>query len=63
MTQLDFLKYKTELRYRLAFYVSGLLAAFILALVGSQYAGEAFALVGGLLGGDAIGNGLRGAAE
>ena len=59
MTQLDFQKYRTELRYRLAFYVSGLLAAFVLALFGSQYAGEAFALLGGFLGGDAIGSQIR----
>lgn len=59
MTQLDFQKYRTELRYRLAFYVCGLTAAFVLALIGSAYAGEAFALVGGFMGGDAIGARLK----
>lgn len=54
MTQRDLQKYRIDMRYRLAFYSIGLGAASVLALAGSQYAGEAFALVGGLMGGDAI---------
>ena len=54
MTKRDLQKLNIELRYRFAFYSTGLLVAFILALVGSQYAGEAFALIGGFMGGDAL---------
>jgi|GEM_PF-6957540 len=45
---------KIELSYKLAFYSVGLFVALVLALFNSQYAGEAFALVGGLMGGDAL---------
>lgn len=45
---------REELAFRLAFYSIGLAAATLLALMGSGYAGEAFALVGGLMGGDAL---------
>lgn len=45
---------REELAFRLAFYAIGLAAATLLALMGSEYAGEAFALVGGIMGGDAL---------
>lgn len=48
---------RIELKYKLAFYSIGLAVALVLALVNSQFAGEAFALVGGLMGGDALGSG------
>lgn len=51
MTGRDLQKHKIDMQYRLAFYSIGLMVALILALVGSSYAGEAFALVGGFIGG------------
>lgn len=54
MTQLDLRKHQTDMRYKLAFYAIGLTVAFILALTGSQYAGEAFALIGGIVGGSGL---------
>ncbi len=51
MTKNELQRHRTNLRYRLAFYSIGLVAAVILAVLGSQYAGEAFALIGGLIGG------------
>lgn len=52
-------KRRVELRYKFAFYALGLVVAFILALVNSPFAGEAFALVAGLLGGDAISGNMK----
>ena len=59
MTQRDLQKHQIDMRYRFAFYSIGLAVALILALVGSQYAGEAFALLGGFIGGDALGNRIK----
>ena len=57
MTKRESHNRKIELRYRLAFYSIGLVVACILALANSQFAGEAFALVGGVMGGEALNHG------
>jgi hypothetical protein len=54
MTKVEFEKYKIDQRVKLLFFVSALLVAFVLAILNSHYAGEAFALLGGLLGGNAF---------
>lgn len=50
----DLEKYKADQKVRLTIFIGGLTAAVILALCKSSYAGEAFALVSGLLGGSAL---------
>ncbi len=60
MAKRDLQEHTIDLRYRLAFYTIGLTVAFVLALVGSQYAGEAFALVGGFIGGGILGEKVKG---
>jgi hypothetical protein len=47
-------KYKVDQKVKVLFFVSGLLVAFVLALVRSPYTGEAFAMLAGLMGGNAI---------
>ncbi len=47
-------KYKIDQRVKLTIFGVGICAAVLLALFKSPYAGEAFALVSGLLGGNAL---------
>lgn len=59
MSKRDIEGRKIELTFRFAFYALGLVVALVLALANSQFAGEAFALVGGLMGGDAFSTGMK----
>jgi hypothetical protein len=54
MRRLDLEKYKMDQQTTLAVFICGLTAAVILALSKSPYTGEAFALLGGVLGGRAL---------
>jgi hypothetical protein len=50
----DLERYKMDHQLKLVFFSGGLLVAFVLALVNSDYATAAFAFVGGLVGGSAF---------
>lgn len=54
MNKSELEKYKIDQGVRLTIFGVGLLAAVLLALFKSSYAGEAFALVSGLVGGSAL---------
>jgi len=52
--KIDFDKYKLDAKVRITVFALGLLAAVTLAILHSNYTGEAFALVSGLIGGSAL---------
>lgn len=54
MSKVELEKYKIDQRLKMIFFSGGLLVAFILALLNSDYTTAAFTFVGGLLGGSAL---------
>lgn len=54
MSKSELEKYRIDQRVKLTFFGVGIAAAVLLALFRSPYAGEAFALISGLLGGNAL---------
>ncbi len=54
MNKIELDKYRLDQRTKTTLFVSGLIVALILALSNSQYTGEAFALLAGLITGSSI---------